>query len=114
MAKADRLERLDVRRADLETEYRTALVAALEVTAAGSWGLLDHNPKDRAARARAEPAVTELIELAEAIDAIRLQLDLDCFALHQEFLKARGPVASSAAGEPKQARAWLERLKSDA
>jgi len=35
---------------------------------------------------------------------------MEPFALHQEFLAARGPVKSSAVGEPRMARAWLERL----
>jgi hypothetical protein len=39
MAKADRLERLDVRRVELEAEYTTALIDALRVTASGKWGL---------------------------------------------------------------------------
>ncbi|HEX7783307.1 MAG TPA: hypothetical protein VF509_10925 [Sphingobium sp.] len=109
MAKADRLERMDIRRAELESDYEEALVAALQVTAAGSWGLFDHQ-KDKAARAKARPVVDNLCDLAEAINAIREQLGMEAFALHREFLDSRGPVASSAAGEPKQARAWLERL----
>lgn len=109
MAKADRLERLDTRRAELEGEYEEMLVAALQTAAAGSWGLFDHN-KDRAARARVAPVVAALTETAEEIDAMRDQLGLEPFALHQEFLASRGPVPSSAPGEPKQARAWLERM----
>ncbi len=35
---------------------------------------------------------------------------MEPFALHGEFIADRGPVKSSAVGEPKQARAWLERL----
>ncbi|WP_324697600.1 hypothetical protein ACLIMP_03650 [Novosphingobium aerophilum] len=110
MAKADRLERMDNRRADLEIEYRAALVDALRVTAAGQWGLFDHN-KDKQARAKAAPMVDALNELADEIDDLREQLDMECFALHQEFLAARGPVRADAVGEPKQAQAWLERLK---
>jgi len=34
------------------------------------------------------------------------------FPLHQEFEAARGPVGPNAPGEPKQARAWLEKLAS--
>ncbi|MFK4875189.1 hypothetical protein [Novosphingobium sp. ZW T3_23] len=109
MAKADRLERMDTRRADLEIDYRTALIEALRVTAAGQWGLFGHN-KDKHTRAKAAPLVDGLNELAEEIDDLRLQLDMECFALHQEFLAARGPARADAVGEPKQAQAWLDRL----
>jgi hypothetical protein len=109
MAKADRLERLDERRIELEAEYRAALIAALEKTAAGSWGLFDHKP-DRVARAAIAPTIANLDDLGQAIDGMRGQLGLEIFALHQEFLASRGPVSPSAVGEPKQARAWLDRL----
>ncbi len=109
MGKADRLERLDNRRIELEAEYEAALIAALETTAAGSWGLFDHQ-KDKAARAKWQPAVTNLCDLGAEIDAMRETLGLEPFALHAEFEASRGPVSSSAPGEPKQARAWLDRL----
>lgn len=109
MARADRLERLDVRRADLESEYAEALIAALQTTAAGAWGLFDHQ-QDRKTREKLAPVLAELDELDEAIGEAREQLGLEPFALHKEFLAARGKVASNAVGEPKQARAWLDRL----
>jgi hypothetical protein len=110
MAKADRLARLDERRIELEAEYRSVLIAALERTAGGVWGLFDHQ-QDRHARAKAAPDVEALGDLAEAIGDARERLSLEPFALHDEFLKARGkPRSPSAVGEPKQARAWLERL----
>ena len=109
MAKADRLESMDVRRAELETEYEETLIGALRSTAAGSWGLFDHQ-QDRSARARVAPVIEALADLAETIDGLRDRLLLPPFALHEEFLAARGPVGPSAPGEPKQARAWLDRL----
>ncbi|HSI19878.1 MAG TPA: hypothetical protein VK980_19075 [Sphingomonas sp.] len=109
MAKADRLERLDARRVELEAEYEAALIAALRKTAAGAWGLFGHR-KDRQAEAKFAPAIAELIETGEAIDAMRAGLGIEPFALHRDFVASRGPVASSAAGEPKQAQAWLDRL----
>src|SRR5688572_446970 len=99
MAKADRLERMDIRRTELEAEYREALIAALKVTAAGTWGLFDHN-EDRHARAQAAPVVENLDEIAEAIDKMRETLSMAPFDLHQEFLASRGKVSSSAVGEP--------------
>jgi hypothetical protein len=54
--------------------------------------------------------LAELTELAETIDDIREQLGLEHFALHREFLATRGKVNAEAVGEPKQARAWLDRL----
>lgn len=109
MAKADRLERLDTRRIDMEAEYTAALIEALKLTAAGKWGLFDHKP-DRVARAAFAPVIENLADLGEAIDAAREQLDMEPFALQQEFLAARGPVSPQAVGEPKQAQAWLARL----
>jgi hypothetical protein len=110
MAKADRLDRLDTRRIELEAEYRAALVAALRVTAAGKWGLFAHT-NDRKVQAALAPVLENLSDLAETIDAARDQLGLPEFELHQEFLAARGPVRSEAVGEPKQAQAWLARLE---
>ncbi len=109
MAKADRLERLDIRREELEAVYTDALMAALRKTAAGSWGLFDHKP-DRAARAKIAPVIAHLTETGEEIDVLRDQLGLEPFGLHRQFVASRGPVASSAVGEPKQAQAWLEKL----
>jgi hypothetical protein len=109
MAKGDRLARLDVRREEMESDYREALIAALRITAGGKWGLFDHR-KDRAARAAAAPMVAELTEIGEAIDAARAQLGLPPFELHAEFLASRGPVGPEAVGEPKQAQAWFDRL----
>jgi hypothetical protein len=109
MAKAARLERLEIRRVELEAEYLAALIAALQATAAGSRGLFDHD-QDRKLRAKIAPVVETLTDLADEIGDARDQLGLEPFALHREFVTARGPVASSAVGEPKQARAWLEKL----
>lgn len=112
IARADRLERLERRLTDLEQDYREALIAALTTTAAGTWGLFDHR-RDKHDRAKAEPVLAELAELAETIDEIREQLGLDAFALHSEFLASRGKVNAEAVGEPKQARAWLDRLAAE-
>ena len=109
MARADRLARLDAQREEREAEYRTLLIAALERAAAGSWGLFAHTA-DKARKAAWEPAVTELCDLGAEIDDMRERLGLEPFALHHEFEASRGPVPSTAPGEPRQAKAWLERL----
>ena len=109
MSRADRLERMDVLRSELETEYREALIAALQVTAAGTWGLFGHS-KDKHIQTAAAPTVEQLCDLGQSIDALREKLDLPRFELHQQFEASRGPVAASAVGEPKQAKAWLDRL----
>jgi hypothetical protein len=112
MAKIDRLERLDQRRADLEVEYRETLVDALERAVAGKPGLFNHRA-DKRERAAVQPVVDELRSLGDAIDAIREQLMIEPFALHRDFFDARGPVSPSAVGEPKQAKKWLERLAAE-
>ena len=110
MAKADRLARLDERRIELEAEYLTTLTGALERTAGGVWGLFGHHA-DRNMQAKAAPDLEALSDLAEAIDDARERLAIEPFDLHREFLAARGkPKNPSAVGEPKQARAWLDRL----
>ena len=109
MAKADRLERLDIRRLELEAEYREKLVEALRVTASGKWGLFGHKD-DRTSRAAIAPVIDALTDIGEAIDKAREQLFMAPFELQQEFLASRGPVSSQAVGEPKQAQAWLDRL----
>lgn len=109
MAKIDRLERLDQRRVDLEAEYRAQLGAALERTAAGRPGLFNHRADKRESAAVA-PVIDELRELGAAIDGLREQLMLEPFGLHREFFDARGPVAPSALGEPRQAKQWIKRL----
>jgi len=110
MARADRLERLDKRRSEMEADYCAALIEALEVTAAGKWGLFDHNA-DKIMRAATAPIIDNLIELADEIAQAREALFMEPFALHDEFMASRGKPPANAVGEPKQARAWLERLK---
>ncbi len=110
MARADRLERLDKRRSELEADYLAALIEALEVTASGKWGLFDHNA-DKIMRAATAPIIKNLTELADEISQAREQLFMEPFTLHDEFMAARGKPGAHAVGEPKQARAWLERLR---
>ena len=112
MAKIDRLERLDQRRAAMELEYRAALITALERAASGKPGLFNHRA-DKREQASVAPAIAELRELGEAIDEARDQLMIEPFALHRAFFDARGPVGPSAAGEAKQARQWLDRLAAE-
>ncbi len=110
MARADRLERLDRKRSDLEALYIATLVEALEQTVAGAWGLFDHR-QDRNDRARVAPVIAQLAELAEEIDEARDGLGMEPFAIHGEFLAERGKPGAEAVGEPKQARAFLDRLR---
>lgn len=110
MARADRLERLDKRRSEMEADYRAALIEALEVTAAGKWGLFDHNA-DKIMRAATAPIIENLTEMADEIAQAREALFMEPFTLHDEFMASRGKPPANAVGEPKQARAWLERLK---
>jgi hypothetical protein len=109
VSRADRLERLDGQRVDAETEFTGLLIAALRDTAAGSWGLFGHN-SDKFTQKIWGPRVSELTDLGEQIDAMRATLGLEPYALFAEFLASRGPVASNAPGEPKQAKSWLTRL----
>tara|TARA_R110000824_G_scaffold37547_3_gene115451 strand:- start:1235 stop:1591 length:357 start_codon:yes stop_codon:yes gene_type:complete len=109
MSKADRLDRLDARRSELEAEYTAALLAALRIAASGKAGLFDHDG-DRRSRSAVAPTIDNLNELGQEIDRARELLFMPPFELHQQFLASRGPVGPQAVGEPKQARAWLDRL----
>jgi hypothetical protein len=111
MAKADRLNRLDERRMELEVDYTEALLAALRTTASGKWGLFDHQA-DRRTREKIAPIIENLAEIGDTIDRLREQLLMSPFELQREFLRSRGPVNADAVGEPKQAQAWLDRLAS--
>lgn len=97
---------MDARRLELEAEYEATLIAALEATAAGKAGLFGHNE----AKGKVAAVVTDLCDRGAEIDELRERLGLEHFALHHEFEESRGPVSSQAPGEPKQARAWLERI----
>lgn len=112
MAKIDRLERVDQRRADLEADYRATLIAALEQAAAGKPGLFNRRA-DKRERDAVAGTIAELRELGDSIDGAREQLMMEPFALHHAFFDARGPVAPSAVGEARQAKQWLERLSTE-
>lgn len=99
-------QRLD----DLEREYRSVLERALIECAGGGWGLFGHN-EHLGASPPAE--LSELQTLAQAMNRLRSQLGEGPFPLHQEFEAARGRVDANAPGEPKQARAWLQRLSTN-
>ncbi len=109
MAKADRLARLDERRAEMELEYRDMLIAALRRAATGQRGLFGHD-QDKRTIAAATPMIQELSELGDDIDQARDQLSMPPFDLHRDFLASRGPVKAHAVGEAKQAQAWLAKL----
>ena len=109
MSKASRLERLDNQRIEREAEYLQALIQSLQVAAAGSWGLFEHKP-DRSSRAKWKDAVSILCNLGQEIDEMRVVLGMEPFELHEQFEASRGPVSSTAPGEPKQAAQWLAKL----
>jgi len=100
---------MDALRSDLEADYAEALIAALRITASGTWGLFGHN-EHLDSRNAVPPMVTDLCDRGAEIDALREKLGLEPFALHREFEESRGKVSPQAPGEPKQAKAWLERL----
>ena len=109
MSRADRLERLDGQRLADELLFEELLVTALRDTAQGAAGLFGHKP-DKFTRKAWDPRIAELTNLGAEIDQMRATLGIEPWPLFAEFLASRGPVASTAPGEPKQAKAWLERL----
>lgn len=109
MSKADRLDRLDARRSDLEADYTAALIEALQRTASGKVGLFGH-VQDRRTRAAVAPTIDNLSKMGQEIDKARELLAMPPFELQQQFLASRGPVGPQAVGESKQAQAWLDRL----
>ena len=93
---------------EMEREYQKVLRRALTNCASGRWGLFGHNEHLRASGA--PPELGELRELAEGINRIRARFGEVSYPLHEELEAARGRAGPNAPGEPRQARAWLERL----
>jgi hypothetical protein len=102
-----RARHIDQQLEDLERQYRSVLERALIGCAGGDWGLFGHN-EHLGASPPAE--LSELETLAQAMNRLRSQRGEGPFPLHQEFEAARGRVDANAPGEPRQARAWLQRL----
>lgn len=103
-----RVERLERKLRLLEADYRKVLVKALTECAEGRWGLFGQN--EHLDVGHLPKALEELRALARVIDEIRLQIGDVPFPLHLEFESARGRGDENAIGEPRLARAWLERL----
>lgn len=105
MSRADRVaQQLE----SLEREYRAVLTRALEACAAGTWGLFGHNEHTGFAEAPRE--LEALRALAKTMDRLRERAGDGPFDLHQQFETARGRAGPNEPGEPKQAKAWLQRL----
>lgn len=97
--------------AALEREYRTKLIAALQDCAAGQWGLFGTQDHFNVEGLKFSEAARALLVLGEEICAIRARTGGDRFALHDEFVASRGRRSdANEPGEPKRAKAWLERL----
>ena len=104
----------------LEAEYYDQLVAALQICAAGRWGLFGQNdqviadePKPFRERLKSKEADI-LISLGEEISALRQRLGItEEFPLHKRFLQTRASAGPNTPGEPRLARAWLEELDAD-
>ncbi|HEY4030462.1 MAG TPA: hypothetical protein VGM25_08980 [Caulobacteraceae bacterium] len=105
-----KLDRLAIRLAALEAQYRDRLIEGLRACAAGHWGLFGHD-EHLGSTIRAPAVVQELIDLGNDISAMRQRLGLKPFSLHAQFLAARGQAALNAPGEPKQAQTWLTELE---
>lgn len=95
-----------------EAGYREQLIAALQRTAAGHWGLLGSN---QITEAPDRAAAVELLALGEHIKDIRARLGItDAFELHEDFIawrrRSREPHAL---GEPKLAEHFLEKLRAE-
>lgn len=103
----DKGQRISQQLDELEREYRSVLEKALVDCAGGRWGLFGHN-EHLGASPPAE--IGDLQSLSQAINRLRSQVGEPPFSLHEEFEAARGRADANAPGEPKQARAWLERL----
>ena len=89
--------------------YIVATLIVLVIIGAFSYRLFP----DQIMRAAFAPTLEHLTTLGEEIDAMRDTLFLEPFALHAQFLASRGRVSAEAVGEPKQARAWLDRLAAE-
>lgn len=93
-------QRLDALCLELETDYTSALVAVLRITASGKCGLFGHNG-DRWTRSTVRPVIDNLDEIGQAINKAKDQVDMSPFELQQQFHESRAPVGPQTVGEPK-------------
>jgi hypothetical protein len=93
----------------MEAEYRSKLRDALQKCAEGEWGLFGQN--DHLGCNQSSGALDDLRDTAASVNALRQRLGEPSYALHDEFEAARGRDDSNQLGEPRLAKAWLERLE---
>jgi hypothetical protein len=104
----DRRERVSHQADELERDYLAVFSKALHDCAAGQWGLFGHN--EHLPSYKAPHELTELRELAQAINRLRARNGDGRFPLHEAFEAVRGRGDANDPGESKQAAAWLKRL----
>lgn len=101
------LEQLDA----LDAAFRAMLIPCLEECGRGRWGLFGRNDHvGEAARHLAWPEADRVRELAVAVQAILAQSG-EQNALCEEFLDLCTIHGENDPGEPKLARAFLERIE---
>jgi hypothetical protein len=104
----DKLDHLSGRVDQLEADYRTVLVNALQDCAGGRWGLFGQN--DHTGFMNHPLELSELRDLAASINRLRARLSTPPFDLHEEFEAGRGRAGANDLGEPQLATEWLQRL----
>lgn len=100
----------------LEAEFKTLLVAALEGCASGAWGLFGQNDhvaigNPHLKELYASTAASELTELAEEIERLRVLLGFaEPFALAERFDHYCALRGANVPGEPKLAKQFLAEI----
>lgn len=102
----------------LQSTFKTQLLEALRVCAAGQWGLFGQNDETlKTAFGSNHRYISQdaqdLLSLGDKIADLRAQLGYtDSYALYERFLAVRNDRESNALGESKRAQRFLDELAS--
>ena len=113
MSKLGRIEKLKLEREGLESDYRSALIDALQDCLAGRYGLFKQNSErlPPVLEKRMTPqSVKELERIGEELDRLNATLGLGDFGLQKRLSEYRNLAGANAPGEPKLAHQFLEEL----
>lgn len=113
MSRASRRAGIEMTLEGLEVDFRRILIDALHRCSNGLWGLFGQNDNALASLSRPERKrlassdASNLIDLGNEINELRIRLGLPPYALYQRFLEYRRCRGANVPGEPHLARKML-------
>jgi hypothetical protein len=110
MSRRDKIQLEEL--ASLKAEFRDLLIRCLEHCAGGAWGLFGAYDSIEMGRVRLTwPEADQLCELADSIQSILAQSG-ERDPLCDAYVELRAPHGANKPGEPKLAKALLDRITS--